>query len=72
MHPVQQEILEALKTYQWTPTAVVYNFALHLHYTENYIKRFLDELVASGQIDKVVEGTTHGKTRHIYKLIEKS
>jgi predicted ArsR family transcriptional regulator len=65
---INQEILTALKTYQWTPSATVYNFARHLHYSEGYIKRQLEGLVQSGDIDKIVEGKAHSRPRLIYRL----
>lgn len=68
---IDAQILRALKTYQWTPSATVYNFANHLKYSESYIQRHLTNLVASGEIERVIEGTTHGNPRHIYKLVEK-
>lgn len=66
---LEQEILAALKTYKWTETATVYEFARHLHYSEAYIRRKLDALVYEGLVAKIQEGKTHGKPRYIYQLI---
>jgi predicted transcriptional regulator len=66
---IDAQILQALKTYQWTPTATVYNFANSINYSEGYIHRHLTNLVAAGEIERVAEGMIHGKPRYIYKLI---
>ena len=65
---IEREILTALETYQWTPEAVVYNFAQHLHCSESHMRRQLDYLVESGEIEKIVEGKHFGKPRFIYQL----
>lgn len=65
---IEQEILTALETYQWAKSATVFNFAYHLNYCESYIRRQLNELVSTGAIERIADGTTHGKPRFIYRL----
>jgi predicted transcriptional regulator len=71
MSAIEQEILTALKTYQWEPTATIYNFAERLMYSESYVRRALETLADAGQLEKVIEGTTHGKPRYVYQLTSK-
>jgi predicted transcriptional regulator len=65
---LEQEILTALKTYEWTKTATVYEFARYIHYSEAYIRKKLDTLVDEGLVARIEEGKTHGKPRYIYQL----
>ncbi len=67
---IEQKILTALETYQWTQSAVVYNFANHLNYSEAYVRRQLENLVEEGKIEKIREGTHHGQPRYIYRLTQ--
>jgi predicted ArsR family transcriptional regulator len=68
MNTIDQEILTALATYQWKPSAAVYNFANHLNYSEHYTRRQLKKLAKSGAIEEIAEGLTYGKPRIIYRL----
>jgi predicted transcriptional regulator len=61
-------ILNALKTYQWTPDACMYQFAEHLNYSESYTRNILANLIAEGLVDRIQEGEHHGKPRYIYRL----
>jgi predicted transcriptional regulator len=64
------EIVAALATYQWTKTNVLYNFAIHLHYSETYVRRIITDLIAAGVIEKVADGVERGKTRFIYRVTQ--
>lgn len=65
---VETEILEALPTYQWCRTAVMYRFANHLHYSETYVRRIIINLTEAALIEKVADGVEKGKTRFIYRI----
>lgn len=67
---VELEILAALETYQWSRTAVLYNFANHLHYSEAYIRRIITDLVEAGVVQQVADGVEKGKTRFIYRITQ--
>lgn len=65
---IHLKILESLKTYQWTETAVVYRFAYSLDRSESFVRRALDDLIDDGLVVKVEEGKVKGKPRYIFKL----
>lgn len=67
---VELEILAALETYQWSRTAVLYNFANHLHYSETYVRRIMTDLLEAGVIERVAGGVERGKTRFIYRITQ--
>jgi predicted transcriptional regulator len=67
---IAEKIIEALQTYQWTPDACVYQFALHLSYSESYTRRILGDLVYEGIVERVQDGEHRGKPRFIYRLKE--
>jgi predicted transcriptional regulator len=70
MSQADAEILKALETYQWSKTAVLYNFANHLHYSETYVRRIITNLLEAGVIEKVADGVERGKTRFIYRVTQ--
>jgi predicted transcriptional regulator len=66
----EARIIEALGTYEWEPTACVYQFASSLGYSESYVRNILANLIAEGVVLRVQDGEHRGKPRYIYRLTQ--
>jgi predicted transcriptional regulator len=65
---IHDRILEALKTYQWRPTASMLYFSISLGISESYLRIKLKELEKLGLIESFVAGKERGKLVINYRI----
>jgi hypothetical protein len=68
--PARDLILEELKTYQWKPSATMMCFAIHIGYSETFVRLILHQLIADRLVERVTQGQFKGKPRYIWQLIK--